>query len=184
MPTSCPACSEALSSPNTQNFCTTCGEPINREADREFMRSNADGFLWDQLRKQLADTISGERDHRSEYTAMQVQEQARKALLDFRFVHQWNGIENGDVFFADVDAELDWDPEDPGELALQLNAMIELLSLIYANTRNVLTLLLEMTIALEEDVESGDEIDVQFLINGDQIGEMQAYTVPEDWDGQ
>lgn len=173
MTTPCPACGETLSKSDRQNFCGTCGEPINREPDREFIRRNARGFLSRNVRKQLLDTVQGERDHKSEYTAIEVQEQARQALFDFSLIHKWDGIEDADLFFADVEAEPEFDPHEPGELMLQLIAIIRLLALVYANTSAGMMVLLEVMIAWEEEeVDADDGVDVQFLVDDEPIGEI------------
>jgi hypothetical protein len=169
MPERCPACSKSLVEPSSQRFCDDCGEPINVDVDRAFVRRQASGFLTDSDRKLLLDTISGEHGHRSEYTITHVQERARQALIDFRIVGLWDAVENDDVLLVEPEAGTDSD-EESNEIGLQLMASVSLMSILYAILGpHVTALLIENAIQSETDLEDDAEIEVEFYVDGEQL---------------
>lgn len=174
MPTCCPACDRSLEMPDA-NFCGTCGEPINRDPDREFIRGNATGFLSDQIRRQLIDTIDGKRDHRSEYTRIQVQEHARRALFDFGLIYRWDGIEDGDVCLAGLGSDAsdeEEDGDDHEELMAQIIALTQILEIVYTNLgASLFGALLTDVLRMSGDADPDDDVEVELVVNGDPIND-------------
>lgn len=169
MPKSCPACDERLNEPERQRFCSNCGEPINVDPDREHIRRQAKGFLGDERRK-LVDTISGERDHQSEYTIMHVQERARKALFDFRLIDGWKALENSDLLFHEVEDALDDEEGEYGELAQQLTACWGLISILHACLgTDLMAAFLEVAVSVDDSLDEDADVEVEVRVDGEQV---------------
>lgn len=172
MAENCPACGEELDALGAQNFCGYCSEPIEIEADRDALRRNATGFLEHRTRKMLLDTINGDRDHRSEYTVMEVQEAIRAALIDFRLVDRWDAIDEGELFFAGVSSDDSADDEELEELKLHLFSLHCVLSLVYNGLGADLTAaFLQDAMRIAGDADPDDDVDVVLFVNGKQINE-------------
>lgn len=165
----CPACEELLDMPERQNFCGHCGEPINADPDREFIRSNARGFL-DGVTTKLVDTINGDRDHRSEYTRMQVQERARKALFDFALIDLWDGIENGDVLSIISRLDEGDSQSDDGDYEFKWRGFQSMITIVYATIGpHIMAAILESAVRREGNLDDDADVEVRILVDSEKV---------------
>lgn len=109
---SCPACEAELDKPRTQNFCGSCGEPINVEVDRERIRRTTSGFLGSSERMRIVDSVTGDRGSHHEYTHVHAQEAVRHAIWDFWLLSKWEEFSNRDAFLGDIGRRNDKSPND------------------------------------------------------------------------
>jgi hypothetical protein len=146
-------------------FCGNCGEPLGVEVDREEIRQLAQGFLPPAEFNKIAAAVEGERDHSHEYTTTLVQESAWRALTDFRYVTDWDALDNSDVIRP---------PEDGEEKAsvLKIDRLIGLISILYASAPpTLLMILLANEVAFQRDLNDDQEVDAAVFIDGERITE-------------
>ncbi|WP_136591614.1 hypothetical protein [Salinigranum halophilum] len=112
----------------------------------------------------LVNTINSKRNHNHEYTAVAVQEAARKALGDFMLVAHWDRVDNSEVFFSDGFGH----PSDD-EFKTQITGLYSLFQLLYAqNGVDLVSVFLAMAVLDDCDV-SAEQIDVEVTIDGERI---------------
>lgn len=102
MQPTCPACQSELTKPDEQRYCSSCGEPINVEVDRDQIRTQTQGILTlgEQLR--ICKTVKHGGGRLHDYTHVSVQEEVRHALFDLWLLNQWDAFDEREAMLGDL----------------------------------------------------------------------------------
>lgn len=154
---SCPACKSELTNPNTQNYCGSCGEPINIEVDRERIRRQTSGFLERSERGRILNTVAESRGRHHEYTHVKVQEEVRHAMMDFWLLTEWEQFDTHAAAIGDIGRKGTESLSEDDDL-LDIRSIIGFLNFVFSSLNmRVISYCLESH--LQDLVEEVGEID-------------------------
>jgi len=159
----CPVCGESPHMTGA-NFCGNCGEPLDVEVDREWIRQQATGFLRETERRMLHAEVTGEREHRHEFTVAMVEESFREALTDFWLVNWWSPFEPRSAL-----PSIQEDVEDGQVLLLKLLCLQELIYRV--SDPDTAAALLAAAMWNVTEIDDDRELDVGIFLDNERINE-------------
>lgn len=183
----CPGCREELHSTN-QHFCGSCGEPIDVDVDREWIRRQTSGFLDSRARSRILDSLQGERGPHHEYTHVEIQEQVRHVLLDFSLLNEWDEFDEREALLGDLERD---EPEthDEDHLEHLLTVLGTYRFFFHSVGVGFIAKMLfdkvqrEIEAASEsesDDLEKFTDISLELVLEGDSLDDSQSFTYEDE----